>query len=175
MVVGAGAIVLFIALVLGMMVCFWGLATVCEEFFVPALNLVCEKFNIPDDVAGATLMAAGASSPECFTSLIALFVTHSEVGIGTVIGSEIFNHLGICAGSILYARGTMLQLAPAIVLRDVLFYALALGMLLWALRHKVDLSDDNDPTTKNPHISVTWCEAHVSTAHTVDADLIPSP
>ena len=92
------------ALLLAMGASFWGLATVCENYFVPALNLLCDLWRIPDDVAGATLMAAGASSPELFTSLIALFVTRSEVGLGTVIGSEIFNHLGICAGSTLYAR-----------------------------------------------------------------------
>jgi Ca2+/Na+ antiporter len=38
---------------------FWGLALVCEEYFVPALNILCEEANIPDDVAGATFMAAG--------------------------------------------------------------------------------------------------------------------
>ena len=116
------------ALLLAMGASFWGLATVCENYFVPALNLLCDLWRIPDDVAGATLMAAGASSPELFTSLIALFVTRSEVGLGTVIGSEIFNHLGICAGSTLYARRRTLTLEPALVLRDIGFYARALGL-----------------------------------------------
>lgn len=31
-------------------------------------------------------MAAGASSPEMFTSFIALFVDHSSLGVGTVVG-----------------------------------------------------------------------------------------
>jgi Ca2+/Na+ antiporter len=33
---------------------------------------------------GATLMAAGASSPELFSSFVALFITHSAMGLGTV-------------------------------------------------------------------------------------------
>lgn len=49
-------------------VVFWCLSVVCEERFVPALAVVCDVFGIPDDVAGATLMAAGASSPEVFSS-----------------------------------------------------------------------------------------------------------
>ena len=45
--------------------------------------MLCEKLGIPDDVAGATFMAAGASSPELFASLIGV-LTHSAVGAGTV-------------------------------------------------------------------------------------------
>lgn len=37
---------------------------VCEEFLVPSLNVLCERFRIPEDVAGATLMAAGCNAPE---------------------------------------------------------------------------------------------------------------
>jgi sodium/potassium/calcium exchanger 4 len=33
-------------------------------------NRLCESVGLPDDVAGATFMAAGASSPELFASLI---------------------------------------------------------------------------------------------------------
>jgi len=73
---------------------FWLQATVTEERFVPALNIIADYFNIPDDIAGATIMAAGASSPELFSSFVALFITHSSLGLGTIVGSEIFNQLG---------------------------------------------------------------------------------
>jgi len=66
-------------------------AGVLHHRFVPALNVLAIEFNIPDDVAGATLMAAGASSPELFSSIVSLFVTHSALGLGTIVGSEIFN------------------------------------------------------------------------------------
>jgi hypothetical protein len=113
---------------------FWGLAVVCEEFFVPSLNILCEELNIPDDVAGATFMAAGASSPEMFTSFIALFVNHSAIGVGTVVGSEIFNHMIICAGSVLYSETGILQLEKYLFTRDVMAYILSLIALIWALK-----------------------------------------
>lgn len=113
---------------------FWALAVVCEEFFVPSLNILCEELNIPDDVAGATFMAAGASSPEMFTSFIALFVNHSAIGVGTVVGSEIFNHMIICAGSVLYSETGILQLEKYLFTRDVMAYILSLITLIWALK-----------------------------------------
>ena len=57
--------------------------------FVPALNVISKRLRISDDVAGATLMAAGASSPELFAALTSVFITHSALGIGTVVGSEV--------------------------------------------------------------------------------------
>ena len=49
---------------------FCALAIVCDEFFVPALEVIIDKLQITEDVAGATLMAAGGSAPELFTSII---------------------------------------------------------------------------------------------------------
>jgi hypothetical protein len=67
-----------------MLYAFLALAIVCDEFFVPALNLLCEELSVPDDVAGATFMAAGASSPELFAALIGV-LKHSSVGAGRPI------------------------------------------------------------------------------------------
>jgi Ca2+/Na+ antiporter len=124
-----GWIILFIAL----MVSFWGLAVVCEDYFVPAITILCEYNKIPDDVAGATFMAAGASSPEMFACFISLFVTHTALGAGTIIGSEIFNHLCITAAAVLYAVGGELQLDWRMVLREALFYLFALLLLIASL------------------------------------------
>ena len=131
-------------LLVGTALCFWAQAVVCEERFVPALNVICSRLRIPDDVAGATLMAAGASSPEVFASLVALFVTHSSLGIGTVVGSEIFNHLCICAGSVLSSRTGSLTLEPRVVARECGSYAVALA-LLW-----VALTGDQERAADDP-------------------------
>ena len=35
------------------------LAVICDDYFVPVLEIICEKLNLKPDVAGATFMAAG--------------------------------------------------------------------------------------------------------------------
>lgn len=50
----------FVALhILGVIYMFIALAIVCDEFFVPSLDVIIERLAIADDVAGATFMAAG--------------------------------------------------------------------------------------------------------------------
>lgn len=147
----------FLLLFIGVSAMFWGLALVCEEYFVPALNVLCEELNVPDDVAGATFMAAGASSPELFTSFIALFINHSAIGVGTVVGSEIFNHMIICSGSVLFSSTGVLQLDKWTFTRDVMFYFLSLVVLIWALKGNffTAISDMFKASTRDECLEVT--------------------
>lgn len=48
--------------IFGVVYMFVALAIVCDEFFVPALDVMIEKLGISEDVAGATFMAAGNQS-----------------------------------------------------------------------------------------------------------------
>lgn len=91
-----GAVLLHI---LGALYMFYALAIVCDDFFVPSLEKICEKLHLSEDVAGATFMAAGSSTPELFASVIGVFITHGDVGVGTIVGSAVFNILciiGVC-------------------------------------------------------------------------------
>ena len=124
----------FMILLLTIVLCFWGMAVVCEDYYVPALKIMCLDYKISDAVAGSTFMAAGASSPELFVSLSALFIEDSSVGLGTVVGSEIFNHLIIPAISIYYAKGGELALDYRIIIKDIVFYALSLMFLVVAIK-----------------------------------------
>jgi hypothetical protein len=83
----------WIGLIVVSSISFWAQAVVTEERFVPSLNVFCTKFSIADDIAGATMMAAAASSPELLASFTTLFITHTSLGIGTIVGSEIFNQV----------------------------------------------------------------------------------
>lgn len=49
------------------------------------------------DVAGATIMAVGTSSPELFINLVGTFVTQGDVGVGMIVGSAVFNVLAVPA------------------------------------------------------------------------------
>lgn len=115
--------------IFGMMYVFVALAIVCDEYFVPALGVITDKLQISEDVAGATFMAAGGSAPELFTSLIGVFISHSNVGIGTIVGSAVFNILFVIGTCALFSL-EILHLTWWPLFRDVSFYILDLMMLI---------------------------------------------
>uniref|UniRef100_A0A665WB16 Sodium/potassium/calcium exchanger 1 n=1 Tax=Echeneis naucrates TaxID=173247 RepID=A0A665WB16_ECHNA len=115
--------------IFGMIYMFVSLAIVCDEFFVPALGVITDKLAISDDVAGATFMAAGGSAPELFTSLIGVFIAHSNVGIGTIVGSAVFNILFVIGMCALFSR-EVLHLTWWPLFRDVSFYIFDLILLI---------------------------------------------
>ncbi|KAF5306542.1 hypothetical protein FQA39_LY08864 [Lamprigera yunnana] len=121
-----GAIILH---VLGLVYMFVALAIVCDEFFVPALDVIIERFDIQDDVAGATFMAAGGSAPELFTSVIGVFVSFDDVGIGTIVGSAVFNILFVIGMCAIFSK-TVLNLTWWPLFRDCFFYSVSLIALI---------------------------------------------
>ena len=115
--------------ILGVIYMFVALAIVCDEFFVPSLDVIIEKFEISEDVAGATFMAAGGSAPELFTSVIGVFIAYSDVGIGTIVGSAVFNILFVIGMCALFSK-TVLHLTWWPLLRDCSFYSISLLTLI---------------------------------------------
>ncbi|HMP02209.1 MAG TPA: sodium:calcium antiporter [Gemmatales bacterium] len=87
-----------------------------------------EWLNLNPFFVGATVVALGTSTPELATAVIAKLRGHDEVGIGTILGSNIFNCLLIVGitgllrpfeikptavvGSILFGVATLLCLYP---------------------------------------------------------------
>ena len=81
-----------IAYFVGVFFMFLGIAIICDDFFVPALEIICEVLQLSDDVAGATFMAAGSSAPELAASTVSLISPDagSEIGVGTIVGELIY-------------------------------------------------------------------------------------
>lgn len=107
------------------------LAVITEEFFIISLDEISSRLKLPSDVAGASLMAMGSSAPELFIALIAVFIggSHADVGIGTIVGSAVFNILVITGMSAVVA-GT-LQINPTAIGRDIIFYLGSVAILLF--------------------------------------------
>ena len=88
-------------------------------------------FGISDLVIGLTIVAVGTSLPELATSIIAAFRKQSEIAIGNIVGSNIFNVLGILGVTALIspipveARFLTFDL-PVMIAVSVLFAALLL-------------------------------------------------
>ncbi|XP_022237793.1 sodium/potassium/calcium exchanger Nckx30C-like isoform X2 [Limulus polyphemus] len=115
--------------VFGLVYMFAGLAIVCDEFFRPSLDVITEKLQISEDVAGATFMAAGGSAPELFTSIIGVFISFDDVGIGTIVGSAVFNILFVISMCAIFSKD-VLQLTWWPLFRDVTFYSIILIILM---------------------------------------------
>uniref|UniRef100_A0A8C9ZRE8 Solute carrier family 24 member 4 n=1 Tax=Sander lucioperca TaxID=283035 RepID=A0A8C9ZRE8_SANLU len=122
----SGAIVLHIVAALYM---FLALAITCDEYFVTSLEKICEKLDLSEDVAGATFMAAGSSAPELFASVIGVFITHGDVGVGTIVGSAVFNILCIIGVCGIFA-GQVVILTWWAVFRDSFYYILSVLALI---------------------------------------------
>lgn len=77
--------------------------------------------------AGATLMAAGGSAPELFTSLVGTF-RQSDIGFGTIIGSATFNILFVISMCCLLTKD-VLPLTWWPLFRDCACYTVGLVLL----------------------------------------------
>lgn len=109
---------------------FYMLNEVTDRFFVPSLDKIAEKLKMSDDAAGATLMAAGSSAPELFVAIIALSSGDNfDIGIGTIVGSALFNLL-VIVGTIGLVRKSTVAWQP--MLRDIIFYVISIGLLYWS-------------------------------------------
>lgn len=101
---------------------------------MPTLEAISDKFGIPDDVAGATIMALGCNGPELFINTVALF-RKSDLGIGAVLGGEVFNLLVLSGCAVLATPAIFmpLRISKLSFSRDVFFYALSIGVIYWTL------------------------------------------
>ncbi len=107
------------------------LIIISNEYFIESLDQISVKLKLSPSVAGATLMAAGSSAPELSIALFALFShggAHSDVGIGTIVGSAVFNILvitGICA----VIRTA--EITVSAIIRDTTFYLASIFVMLF--------------------------------------------
>jgi cation:H+ antiporter len=67
------------------------------HFIVAGAKGIAVAFGVDEFIIGATIVAVGTSAPELATTIIAKLRGYDEVGVGTILGSNIFNGLLIVA------------------------------------------------------------------------------
>ena len=65
------------------------------DLLVDGATALARAFGVSDAVIGLTVVAVGTSLPELATSVVAALRGESEIAVGNVIGSNLFNVLGI--------------------------------------------------------------------------------
>jgi len=116
--------------ILALLACFVLLARVVDLFFISSLDKISKDLRLSSDAAGATLMAVGSSAPELFVALFAVLKPgeHQVIGIGSIVGSAIFNLLVIVGAAALVRKA---ELVKQPVIRDLIFYATAVALLVY--------------------------------------------
>lgn len=84
-------------LVVGLLIAVAGLAGVVAgaNMLVTGATSLARSIGISETVIGLTIVAIGTSLPELATSLVAAYRKRADVALGNIIGSNIFNILGI--------------------------------------------------------------------------------
>ena len=117
---------------IGILVSFLFLWRVTKSFFIPSLDIIARKWRMSSNMAGATLMAAGSSAPELAIAIVAVLRPgeHLEIGLGTIIGSAVFNML-VIIGVVAVIKRTVLKWQP--IARDLLSYFITIFLLTYIM------------------------------------------
>lgn len=89
----------------------WG-----ADLLVDASVDIARAFDISEEIIGLTVIALGTSLPEMAASGVAAYRGHSEIAIGNVVGSNLFNILGVI--------GLAALVAPLPVMGNILSFDL---------------------------------------------------
>jgi len=114
-------------------VCFIGLGIVL--LYVGAILTVdnavilAKEFGLSEKIIGLTVIAIGTSLPELITSIIAIKKGHTDIGVGNIIGSNIYNILmimgvGAVLGGVIVSSDAYVDYAVMIIFSASLLIAL---------------------------------------------------
>mmetsp|Transcript_51098 Transcript_51098/g.91765 ORF Transcript_51098/g.91765 Transcript_51098/m.91765 type:complete len:480 (-) Transcript_51098:112-1551(-) len=103
------------------------LRTLAEDYFLPCLHVLEEFFDLSADTASSVLLVPGASAGLLLVNLAATLLVTSELGLGAVIGSLIFQLLVVTGmtGVLSSRDDAEVKIWRYPLLRDTFFYVIA--------------------------------------------------
>lgn len=117
-------------LILGLLLILWG-----ANLLVDGASEIAKRFGISEFVIGLTIVGIGTSSPEMVTSFMAAFQGNSDISIGNVFGSNIFNALTIIGVTALIAP---IRITKSNLFRDIpLNLGVTLLLIILGLKHTI--------------------------------------
>ena len=103
---------------------------------IPAAKVIAGKFGIPENIIGLTVVAIGTSLPELVTCVVAAKKGETDIAVGDIVGSNVFNVLRTLG---LSAAIVPLTFSPSFIVDGViaLFAAALLAVFGYLKGHKV--------------------------------------
>lgn len=106
------------------------------NFVVSSAVEIAKNFGVSETVIGLTIVAIGTSLPELVTSVVASLKKNSEIAIGNVVGSNIFNVFFILGASAVIAP---LKIESSIFIDLIVNIVLSILLLFFARsQHKIN-------------------------------------
>lgn len=109
-------------IILGAVVVLWG-----ADRLTDGATALAQRMKIPQIVIGLTVVAMGTSMPEFFVSLMSALHGTSDLAVGNIVGSNIFNTMAIVGITAVVAPMTI---SRNTVRKDIPFAVLASALLL---------------------------------------------
>ena len=112
------------------------LLVVGANWLVDGAAAIARRYHISEYIIGATIVGMGTSTPELVVSVISSIEGHSDIAIGNVVGSNIFNVffiLGVTAlmMPIQYTRDNIRRDIPNNIVASVIVIILCAAGILW--------------------------------------------
>jgi cation:H+ antiporter len=103
-----------------------------SHFLVQGSLTIARALNVSETVIGLTIVAIGTSLPEFATSLTSALRKEDDLAIGNVIGSNMFNVLGVLGAAavtrpLVFDPGILRQDIPVMLLFTIMLFFLAYG------------------------------------------------
>ncbi len=122
------ALISIILIIIGVVFLIYG-----SELFVSSAINFANKFNVSEAVIGLSLIAFGTSLPELVVGIISALKRKVDFALGNILGSNIYNVLGVLGVSSFFNKFTMPNILASQDLLFMLFITfIALGFMYFS-------------------------------------------
>jgi cation:H+ antiporter len=99
------------------------------SWLVDGAKVIASNFGVSEHIIGVTIVAFGTSVPELITSVVAAFKKHTDISVGNLIGSNIFNILGVVGITSIVKE---IPVSLGVITNDI-YWLLAISFLVFPL------------------------------------------
>ncbi|MBL4593923.1 MAG: hypothetical protein JKX68_08920 [Flavobacteriales bacterium] len=90
---------------------------------------IADNFGVSEHIIGVTIVAFGTSVPELITSIMAAIKKETDISVGNLIGSNVFNILGVLGITSLVKE---IPVTAQVVTNDI-YWVLAISFIIFPL------------------------------------------
>jgi len=107
-----------------------------SDWLVKGAKNIALQFGVTERIIGITILALGTSLPELVTSMVASFKKETDIAVGNLMGSNIFNVLSILGITSIIQE---IQVSDVIISSDMIWMLLITFLVFPMMLHKKEV------------------------------------